>query len=88
MLICLAGHGFQLDVAGSDGKIQADAFYCPVDAERGNPASMLSIGSLLEQIDTRGGGRNLLLIDACREDPTRGRGLDGTTVKTLPEGWP
>jgi formylglycine-generating enzyme required for sulfatase activity len=47
---------------------------------------MLAIGKLLEDIDRRGGGQNLLLVDACREDPARGRGLDGGKVTALPEG--
>jgi sulfatase modifying factor 1 len=86
VLVALAGHGLQIEVAGPDGKLQADSFFCPADAEQGNPKTMLSMGSMFEEINRRGGGRNLVLVDACREDPTRGRGMDGSTVKTLPEG--
>src|SRR5262249_37435163 len=81
VLVALAGHGLQLEVAGSDGKLRAESFYCLADAEQGNPKTMLSMGKLFEQIDHRGGGQNLVLIDACREDPTRGRGLDGSRVQ-------
>jgi sulfatase modifying factor 1 len=86
ILVALAGHGLQAEVPGPDRKLQAESFFCPCDAEQGNPKTMLSIGWLFGEIDRRGGGRNLLLVDACREDPTRGRGMDGGTVKTLPEG--
>src|SRR5437667_3653847 len=86
VLVGLAGHGLQIEVANDAGKLQAESFYCPVDAEAGNSKSMLAMGQLFEEINRRGGGRTLVLVDACREDPTRGRGMDGSTVKTLPEG--
>src|SRR5262245_34028909 len=86
VLIGLAGHGLQIEVPNDAGKLQSESFYCPVDAEASNAKTMLSIGQLFEEINHRGGGRNLVLVDACREDPTRGRGMDGSTVKTLPEG--
>lgn len=86
VLVALAGHGLQIEVTGADGKPRAESFYCPADAERDNPATMLAIGKLFEDIDRRGGGQNLVLVDACREDPTRGRGLDGGRVTALPEG--
>jgi len=86
LLIGLAGHGFQLEVPDAQGKLESGAFFCPVDARKGDPATMLSISKLIEQIDDSGASANLLLVDACREDPSRGRGLDGSTVKLLPEG--
>src|SRR5438105_1400666 len=86
VLVALAGHGLQIEVTGPDGKLRAESFYCPADAERGNPDTLLAMGKLFEEIDRRGGGRNLVLVDACREDPTRGRGLDGSRVTALPEG--
>jgi sulfatase modifying factor 1 len=86
ILVALAGHGLQIEVPGPDGKLQSESFFCPADAEQGEPKSMFSIGRLFAELDRRGGGQNLVLVDACREDPTRGRGMDGSTVKTLPEG--
>jgi formylglycine-generating enzyme required for sulfatase activity len=86
ILIALAGHGLQIEVTGADGKLRAESFYCPADAEQGNAKTMLAMGKLFEEIDRRGGGHNLVLVDACREDPTRGRGLDGSRVQALPEG--
>jgi formylglycine-generating enzyme required for sulfatase activity len=86
VLIALAGHGLQLEVPGPDGRLQAESFFCPCDAIRDEPRSMLSMGKLFDDINRRGGEHNLVLVDACREDPTRGRGMDGGTVKALPEG--
>jgi tetratricopeptide (TPR) repeat protein len=86
VLVALAGHGLQIEVVGPDGKLHADSFFCPCDAVNGHPKTMLSMGKLFEDINARGGEHNLVLIDACREDPTRGRGMDGSTVRTLPEG--
>ena len=87
MLVALAGHGLQIEIPGGDSKMQSESFFCPADAEAGNPKTMLPMGKLFEDINRRGGGQNVLLVDACREDPTRGRGgMDGGTVKTLPEG--
>jgi TPR repeat protein len=85
VLVCLAGHGLQIEIP-VDGKLQAESFFCPADAAHGDPQTMLAMGALFDQINRRGGGQNLVLIDACREDPTRGRGMDGSTVRTLPEG--
>jgi hypothetical protein len=84
VLVGLAGHGVQAEVEG--GGLRAESFFCPADAEQGNPKTMLAIGKLFAEIERRGGGSNLILVDACREDPTRGRGLDGSRVTALPEG--
>jgi formylglycine-generating enzyme required for sulfatase activity len=86
ILVALAGHGLQIEVPRSSGKLRAESFFCPADAEQGNPATMLPMGKLFDELDRRGGDHNLVLIDACREDPTRGRGgLDGSKV-SLAEG--
>jgi len=91
LIIGLAGHGFQLEVPTVQGKLEATPYFCPFDAKKGVPATMLSLSSVLKQMDPGGArpvgaGTNLLLVDACREDPSRGRGIDGGTVKTLPKG--
>ena len=89
VLIALAGHGVQSELAGSDGKLRAESFYCPVDAERENPKTMLAMGTIFSEIERRGGGTNLVLVDACREDPTRGRGLSYLSDSTRPRRlWP
>jgi lysophospholipase L1-like esterase len=86
ILVGLAGHGLQMDVKGPDGKSRQEAFFCPADAVPDEPASMLSMTELIDKLN-RKGGRNLVLVDACRNDPTPGRGgrgIDGDTVEKLP----
>jgi len=85
VVVALAGHGFQIKV-GEAANEARESFFCPVDAQQDDPETMVSIGWLLDEIDRRGGGRNLVLVDACREDPARSRGMNGSVVKTLPEG--
>src|ERR1700682_330597 len=49
---------------------------------------MLNLSALIESLGVRGGGTNLFLVDACRNDPdpTRGRGIDGEVALSLPKG--
>lgn len=88
VLVGLAGHGLTLGVPQDSGKTRDEAFFCPCDAIKNDPKSMLGMGELFAAIDERGGGQNLILIDACRDDPTRGgdRGMDGSRVEALPKG--
>jgi hypothetical protein len=66
VLVGLAGHGQQVSVNGKE-----DAFFCPVDAEKNAPETLVSLTGLMEKLD-RKGGTNLVLVDACRDDPSRG----------------
>jgi formylglycine-generating enzyme required for sulfatase activity len=77
VLIGLAGHGQQVNVQGKE-----DAFFCPVDAEKNTPETMVSLTGLMEKLD-RKGGTNLVLVDACRDDPARGgvRGIEGNELQ-------
>jgi uncharacterized caspase-like protein len=92
VVIALTGHGLQIEVTGADGKLRAESFFCPADAQREDDGdrkaheTMLAMGTVFDKLDRRGGGYNLVLVDACREDPTRGKGLDGSKVQGLPEG--
>src|SRR5437870_3881067 len=71
-----------------NGQTHDEPFFCPRDAVPGDPATMLNLSKLIERLGERGGGANLLLVDACRNDPdpTRGRGIDGEVVSNLPKG--
>src|SRR5262249_29002179 len=77
MIIGLAGHGLQ--PLGSD-----ESYFCPVDANptikegaRNAPAypeTLISVSTLLKMLDDSGVGYKLLVVDACRNDPSvRGR---------------
>jgi uncharacterized caspase-like protein len=77
VLMAFAGHGQQVGFQG-----QEDAFFCPCDAEKNAPQTMVSMTELLGKLD-RKGGTNLVLVDACRDDPTRGgvRGIEGNELQ-------
>lgn len=86
VLVMLSGHGQQLASRGPDGQIRRDNFFCPADAVTNEPETMVSLSYLTDDLLFRRGGRNLLLVDACRDglvDRDRGvrsRGLDGPTA--------
>jgi hypothetical protein len=77
VLMAFAGHGQQVGFQG-----QEDAFFCPCDAEKNAPQTMVSMTELLGKLD-RKGGTNLVLVDACRDDPTRGgvRAIEGNELQ-------
>ena len=74
VLVALAGHGVQFKPAEKE-----DAFFCPRDAVLGKAETLVSLSWLFKELDDRGGKDNLVLVDACRNDPdpARGRGIDG-----------
>src|SRR5262249_2233224 len=88
LLVAFAGHGEQIPVKKENGKRQAEPFYCPKDVVSGKPETMFNLSTLVEELASQGGGTNLLLVDACRNDPdpTRGRGIDGEVALNLPKG--
>ena len=86
ILVGLAGHGLQ--PVGSK-----EAYFCPSDAnptiagdKPQKPASLIAVGEILKQLDDSGIGHKLLLVDACRNDPSvRGRrGMERVDVSALP----
>jgi formylglycine-generating enzyme required for sulfatase activity len=93
VLVVLSGHGIQIKLT-RDGQEKEDAFFCPVDAEKPiepvkqEPETLFSISYLIDDLLASKGGKNLVVIDACRDspkDPNRGvRGVQGR-VMTLPE---
>lgn len=78
VLIGLAGHGVQMHLVDEKGTYQKDArgeyledaYFCPVDAKLTEPQSLLSLTRLMERLN-EDGGINLILVDACRDDPDR-----------------
>jgi hypothetical protein len=86
IVVGLAGHGLQ--PVGSK-----EAYFCPSDAnptiegdKPHKPASLIAVGEILKQLDDSGIGHKLLLVDACRNDPSvRGRrGMERVDVSALP----
>jgi formylglycine-generating enzyme required for sulfatase activity len=81
VLIALAGHGVQYRVK-ANGREYDVSFFCPSDARpidssdyRKLAATMLPFRELFKALDDSGAGSRLLLIDACREEPARGRNV-------------
>jgi formylglycine-generating enzyme len=76
VLLAFAGHGVQMPLVDDQrrpilddrGREQSDAYYCPIDAQYGRADSMISLTRLFERLKFEG-GINLVLADACRDDP-------------------
>lgn len=84
VLIGLAGHGLQF--AG-----QKDAYFCPIDARpfANEIDTMVSISHVYDELDKSFASVKVLLVDACRDDPSpdRGsRGLDADNSPPPPKG--
>jgi formylglycine-generating enzyme len=77
VLVALSGHGQQVFVRQANGEEAEEDFFCPVEAVDGDASTMLKIATLTDDILRRNGGRNLLLIDACRDNPTEKRKKGG-----------
>ncbi len=85
VFVALTGHGLQIEVERGGVRV-SDSFFCPFDAQKSDPTSLISISGLMQSLSRdSASSQNLLVIDACRDDPNRGaKGLDGSTVKELP----
>jgi formylglycine-generating enzyme required for sulfatase activity len=94
VLVMLSGHGQDLEVKvrAPDGREteREDGFYCPVNAVLNEPDTMVSLSDLTDDLLARRGGKNLVLLDACRDGivdldkGVRARGVQGRVV-SLPE---
>jgi len=80
VFIGMSGHGLQMTVRDKDNKEKDDAFFCPCDAVKDDPQTLVSLTDLLGKLD-RKGGTNLVMVDACRDDPGRGiRSISGNEL--------
>lgn len=81
VFIGFAGHGAQMPfrdangktVIGPTGEEMEDAFFCPSDARVSESNSLVSLTGLLNDLRNKG-GINLVMVDACRDNPDPGRG--------------
>ena len=77
VLIAVAGHGRHQAVVKGD-EIVEDHYFCPSDAHDSDSKTWISISKLITQIEENSGcENNLIMVDACRDNPSRGRGVDG-----------
>ncbi len=86
VLVFFSGHGVQQQVTEATGKKAEAPFFCACDSRIDQPASMIPINWVMEELKKSSCSNNLLLVDACRSNPARGgvRSLDGSTVRELP----
>jgi TPR repeat protein len=81
VLIAFAGHGLQFQG-------QKDAYFCPQDArpfaEHSN--TLVSLAQVYSKLEQSYAGIKMLLVDACRNDPKLGRGVNGDTSPRVPRG--
>jgi formylglycine-generating enzyme required for sulfatase activity len=94
LLLGFSGHGAQLFVKekNADGKeVEREApYFVPKDGVPSDASTLTALNDILRTLDERGGGANLMLVDACRNlvDPNKGTrgGVDGSRVENLGEG--
>jgi formylglycine-generating enzyme required for sulfatase activity len=67
-------------------KGKVEAFFCPADGKGTKAATLLSLTGLFKELEDSKAGVQLLLVDACRNDPREGRSLDVDTVPRPPRG--
>jgi formylglycine-generating enzyme required for sulfatase activity len=82
VLLAFSGHGQELKVK-RDGKEVEQPFFCPVDAVLNDAATQLGLSHVINDLLADKGGKNLILVDACRSQPKdagRGRGIQGKVV--------
>jgi tetratricopeptide (TPR) repeat protein len=96
VLVAFCGHGVQKElveakrdnrgevyydvVRGPQGNVQEDAYYIPVDGYKDDNDSLISLTGVMSRFGQKG-GVNLLLVDACRDDPTRSaRSISGNEL--------
>lgn len=86
VFLAFSGHGQQLQV---DGELVP--FFCPYDAIplrdiESRIKTMISLNWVLHELEESGSLHNLVAIDACRNNPAKGRGVDGGFAEKIPRG--
>ncbi len=62
LIIALSGHGVQFEG-------QSANYFCPLDANLQDPATLLPLNEIYRQLEGCPAERKLLLVDACRNNP-------------------
>jgi WD40 repeat protein len=65
VMIAFSGHGLQF-------KNDKDSYFCPLDAQVEKRSTLVSMGTLYEQLEECPASFKMLLCDACRDDPMIG----------------
>jgi formylglycine-generating enzyme required for sulfatase activity len=76
LLIALVGHGLtrRVKARGADGREveKSVAYFCPMNADIRDARSMISLDDLYADLEGCRAGVKVMLIDACRDNPTEG----------------
>ena len=92
VIVALAGHGVQFEEV-KNGQKSPRFYFCPADADIRQVKSaneiedrnrLLDLDELYNQLDECKAGGKLLLVDACRNDPSKPTGLRSPDSITLP----
>jgi hypothetical protein len=82
VLVALAGHGISARIE-QRGNTRTESYFCPSDArlpdDMNGPElnrALLSFTELFDLLERSSAGAKLLLVDACRDEPGRSRGID------------
>jgi TPR repeat protein len=82
LLIGLTGHGVYFDKT-------KESYFCPQDAQPSldakGLASLIPLRHLYKQLEDGSPAAKLILIDACRDDPTRNVGITKQTTPVPPQ---
>jgi hypothetical protein len=98
VLVFFSGHGLQKLVndpgnEGVGGRGTETPFFCPHDCLAGDPATLVSLNSVINQLKESSSDKNIMLMDCCRNNPSKGavndganreKSVDGSTVRDLP----
>jgi uncharacterized caspase-like protein len=85
VLIALAGHGISGTIKEA-GKEKDESFFCPADAQLNDNDTLIGLGQLFRDLGDCGAAVKLLLVDACRNDPKKGRNVDIDALPKPPRG--
>jgi formylglycine-generating enzyme required for sulfatase activity len=78
LLIALVGHGLTRMVkvkaqnAGGNDVERSVGFFCPMNADIRDTKSLISLDDLYAKLDQSKAGVKVMLVDACRDNPTEG----------------
>jgi TPR repeat protein/uncharacterized caspase-like protein len=83
LVVALTGHGAHL-------KATDKLYFCPADTDLGDPNSLVPVDDVMAAFEKSAAGAKVLLVDACRNDPTTGKGsgderLGSLTRPVLPD---
>lgn len=86
IVVAFAGHGITTTIDVGQGPTSC---LCAYDSIPTRPESLISVREIIRRLEERGGAANLVLLDACRNDPEPGgrkAGVDAERMPPLGEG--